>query len=303
VATVAAWGAVAAFVGRAIDFYIGKLGQQRVRSWLETWWLRLSYVRWGNLGREEALFAVQVMDRLFGRRLISVKRLIGVVGAATFVWGCLAISLLIFGYGFPYRVNIDFPILVIFFLCAFAASFSVTRIASVIVARALTKVYYFNFLGLIFLSAFQYWWFARWGNLVTQVLVDEYLNAYLYVSHLTASPDYPELISLYGSLRSIDWPVTLMHSFNVAIDHIEIIPVFYWCLSTTLNMVPTLIRFSIMTVFISSFLLKPLQHLIMTLWARIIESDKPVFTLVFGGTAALAKAIQEAQEITKCVLT
>ena len=66
---VAAFGVVGAF----IDFYIGKPGQQRVRSWLETWWLRLSYVRWGNLGREEALFAVQVMDRLFGRRLFSVK--------------------------------------------------------------------------------------------------------------------------------------------------------------------------------------------------------------------------------------
>jgi hypothetical protein len=31
----------------------------------------------------------------------------------------------------------------------------------------------------------------------------------------------------------------------------------------------------------------------MTLWARIIESDKPIFTLLFSGTAALAKAIQE----------
>ena len=69
--TVAACGGVGAF----IDFYIGKRGQQRVKGWLETWWLRLSYVRWGNFGREEALFAVRAIDRLFGRRLFSFRRI------------------------------------------------------------------------------------------------------------------------------------------------------------------------------------------------------------------------------------
>jgi hypothetical protein len=29
-------------------------------------------------------------------------------------------------------------------------------------------------------------------------------------------------------------------------------------------------------------------------WARIIESEKPVFTLTFGGAAAFASAIGEA---------
>jgi hypothetical protein len=52
-----------------------------------------------------------------------------------------------------------------------------------------------------------------------------------------------------------------------------------------------------MAIFIVSFLLKPLKNPIMTLWARVIESDKPVFTLLFGRTAALAKAIQEISKI------
>ena len=30
------------------DFWIGKKGEKRVRDWLETWWLRLSYVRWSG---------------------------------------------------------------------------------------------------------------------------------------------------------------------------------------------------------------------------------------------------------------
>ena len=29
-------------------------------------------------------------------------------------------------------------------------------------------------------------------------------------------------------------------------------------------------------------------------WARIVESDRPVFTLIFGGAAAFASAIGEA---------
>jgi len=29
-------------------------------------------------------------------------------------------------------------------------------------------------------------------------------------------------------------------------------------------------------------------------WARIVESDKQIFTLIFGGAAAFAKVISEA---------
>jgi hypothetical protein len=52
-----------------------------------------------------------------------------------------------------------------------------------------------------------------------------------------------------------------------------------------------------MIIFIGSFCLKPLHRPVMTLWARVIESDKPVFTLLFSGTAALAKAVQEIIKI------
>jgi hypothetical protein len=72
---------------------------------------------------------------------------------------------------------------------------------------------------------------------------------------------------------------------------------FMWRYSNLVNLIPNLVRFSIMAIFILSYLLQPLQRPIMILWARVIESDKPVFTLVFGGTAALAKAIQEIIKI------
>jgi hypothetical protein len=49
---------------------------------------------------------------------------------------------------------------------------------------------------------------------------------------------------------------------------------------------------SIAIIFIISFLFQTLQRPIMTIWARIIESDKPVFTLVFGGIAGFGEAVR-----------
>jgi hypothetical protein len=55
------------------------------------------------------------------------------------------------------------------------------------------------------------------------------------------------------------------------------------------------IRISISIVFVGSFLLRSLiMEPLSLIWRRIVESDKPVFTLIFGGAAAFATAISEA---------
>jgi hypothetical protein len=74
--------AACAGVGAFIDFWIGKRGDKRVRDWLETWWLRFSYVNVKNFGREEALYAIAILDSLFGQRLASGRRLTAVAVAA-----------------------------------------------------------------------------------------------------------------------------------------------------------------------------------------------------------------------------
>ena len=55
-------------------------------------------------------------------------------------------------------------------------------------------------------------------------------------------------------------------------------------------------RLLLALIFACSFLLRPIQRPISTLWARIVESDKPVFTLLFGGAAFLAETIQKIAE-------
>jgi hypothetical protein len=57
---------------------------------------------------------------------------------------------------------------------------------------------------------------------------------------------------------------------------------------------PNLFRFLITTVFIGSFILRPVaMRPVSLVWARIVESEKPVFTLIFGGAAAFASAVIE----------
>jgi hypothetical protein len=64
---------------------------------------------------------------------------------------------------------------------------------------------------------------------------------------------------------------------------------------TLLTSFPTLLRFFIALIFVGSFLIKPLvMRPVNLVWRRVVESDKPVFTLVFGGAAAFATAIGEA---------
>jgi hypothetical protein len=48
-------------------------------------------------------------------------------------------------------------------------------------------------------------------------------------------------------------------------------------------------RLAIALVFIGSYLLRPLQDVIMKVWLRLTESDKPIFTFLFGGVGVIAE--------------
>jgi hypothetical protein len=62
----------------------------------------------------------------------------------------------------------------------------------------------------------------------------------------------------------------------------------------SLSVFPSFLRFIISMVFVGSFLLRPIvMRPIDLIWRRIVESEKPVFTLTFGGVAAFASAISE----------
>jgi hypothetical protein len=59
----------------AYDNFTGKPRQKRLKDALETWWLKVSYMKWSAFGREEALFAASVIQQIFGT-LFSLRRLL-----------------------------------------------------------------------------------------------------------------------------------------------------------------------------------------------------------------------------------
>jgi hypothetical protein len=70
-------------------------------------------------------------------------------------------------------------------------------------------------------------------------------------------------------------------------------------LTALVNMsyLPSIIRFAISVVFVGSFLLKPLiMRPLSLVWARIVESEKPVFTLTFSAAAFLATTMTEVMK-------
>jgi hypothetical protein len=117
--TVAACGGVGAF----IDFLMSKSDQKRLRDWLETWWLRFSYVDARSFGREEALYALAVIDRVLGRKFLSYRRLLSttLIGVAV---GIVVVMLALFSdsqsywsdFGNPFAATVLFRDLVFFFL-------------------------------------------------------------------------------------------------------------------------------------------------------------------------------------------
>ena len=69
---------IAGGLGKLIDFLIGKAGQARAKDFLLKWWMRFDEVKMRNFGREDALFAGQIIDRWFGKRIWNWRRVAGV---------------------------------------------------------------------------------------------------------------------------------------------------------------------------------------------------------------------------------
>jgi hypothetical protein len=67
---------VLAWFGLLIDFLIGRAGRDRVKEFVRQWWERFDHIHWHNFGREEGLFAGQLIEKWFGRRIWSWRRIV-----------------------------------------------------------------------------------------------------------------------------------------------------------------------------------------------------------------------------------
>src|ERR1700730_2401823 len=62
-------------LGAFIDFLIGRTGQDKAKNFMLKWWVRFDDIHWNNFGREEGLFAGQLIERWFGQSIWSFRRI------------------------------------------------------------------------------------------------------------------------------------------------------------------------------------------------------------------------------------
>jgi hypothetical protein len=86
--------------GAFINFLIGTTGQEKAKNFLLKWWVRFDDVHWRNFGREEGLFAGQLIERWFGKRFWSWRRIVAAV----------ALSSLFLLIGFVIEISNNIPV-------------------------------------------------------------------------------------------------------------------------------------------------------------------------------------------------
>jgi hypothetical protein len=303
-ATIAAFGGM----GWLLDKWIGKTRQARMKDKLETWWLKLSYVRLGNFGQEEALFAVRAMDFLFGKRVLSIKRALVVL---TLLMGFMLWAIILpiieatadlwqSGSAFKGLLISEEIIKRIFLVdCTVSAvvlaiSLSLTRLASLRVAAWLIYAPWANFLGLAVLAVLQYLILRVSAPLVGAIHAITILSTSSMINNV-GNPKSMWSDYVLGWIFSFDsiWPApppSMAMTLNKTDGTSDVIN---FGRMDALSYIPSLIRLSILSVFATSYFLAPLKGFVLKFYAIIIESDTPLFTLIFGGTAAIAKIAEQ----------
>jgi len=280
-------------LGAFIDFLIGKAGQERAKNFLLKWWVRFDDIRWRSFGREEGLFAGELIGRWCGQRIWSLRRF---VAAVTTLFLLLCIGYLRFvvsssqqDYLCGHCNSDDNIIAVIVFFISFSLSISLTKFVAFRMAYLcgdgtvrnlliFTLMLIVNYLILMMISP------------ITEYLKYSIIAAFPFDSILLALEIFSSIPSylLLGMTEGIrnSFHPTELFEITYSIDLFA----FYF-----LSLSPSLFRFALSIIFVGSFLLRPLvMRPISLVWARIIESEKPVFTVLFGGAAAFASAISEA---------
>ena len=300
---------IAAFAGLGafVDFLIGRAGQNQARGFLETWWIRYDDVRWDNFGRKEAIFAIHLNDKWCGRRLFGLRRLVFItlylVTALTMGW-IISISLPRLGIpsGMP---PMPWPMTVlqfdVFFTLAsaigLATSLSFTRVIAVATARLCGDSVWRNIISFTVLLIVTYILFSVWVPFIHQCV----LNVQLFMASIAAN----QTPYLMFPLIYIDWssfnPITVWQAVQFELDYIPMTtsPTAdqFYALNfarACAGWIPNFIRLAIALIFVGSFVARPLlMKPVSLVWRRIVESDKPVFTLIFGGVSSVAVLVSE----------
>jgi len=270
-------------LGAFIDFVIGKRGQERARNFLIGWWVKFDDVKWNNFGRQEALYAVDVMDCCFGKTIWSLRRVNAAILVGLFF---LSVGYFVFSNRFM-EDKLNVGVMVSISLIGFVASISLTRLITWKVATFCGDGQLRNITIFMAMLVINYLIITIWG-VITSATADCFQNylVYLitgtYVSFMSAKDIFINYGKNFTGLPMV---------WNSYTDRTTLEAF----MANNISSFAPILRLLLSLIFVLSFVIKPVVLRPMSvLWARILESEKPVFTVIFGGAAAFAKAIGEA---------
>lgn len=297
-------------IGGILDFLMSKGQKEKLKDSLTDWWVRFEDLKWMKFGRAEAETFLIAFDHLAGRALWTTQRwrcvliVTAISYAAAVLWTALRFFLINstgaidLGKGLAYLIDQGSDwltprswVAILTIIVAFAVSLSLTRAIAALVARISTNA----LIGMVAFSALlvaQVVLFVFWSNLVVDAFVRS-IN--VLASELTSGAfslsgyfDYlHRTVRLsswgYGLLQSLDMLTTLRPPPQISVENV-VVGSFKALMDLTANG----LRIVFALAFLGSFVFRPLiQAPISWVWARIVESDKPIFTLVFGIIGAL----------------
>jgi hypothetical protein len=299
-------------VGAFLDFLLSKDQHKKLRGMLETFWLIASDVRWFNVGRKEAEFALGMMDQIVGPRFLSVRRIAFIGACLVLVYVSLVFVMRNLNAPIKWLPSPGQAISYITYAIMLSVSLSANRALAAIVARFLGNGPIRNIAVLGGALV------ATWMLLVA---LRPFFNSVVdvtalilggYADGLSVLPLERLLFEGWGdrfleaSSQAVYYFIRyIIHPGRLVADYLsdftprvpstmDFLDEMFFPIKVgdSLSIVSAILRVALLSVFFLGVLLRPLQDAIMLIFVRVIESEKPLFTMVFGGAAAFAKGVE-----------
>ena len=298
-----------AVVGGAIDFLLGPGRRKKVRDWLELRWYGVAEVAWSNFGKQEAGAYLAVFDTIFGRSLFSKQRILLSVALAMIIALLASLVTVIL---FPNAYSLDSHFLetsaytIVVSAILFAISLSISRVFANMACHIIGTGIIRNVLLFAVVTSAYY---------VTVELGTELTYHTRHLVSLTVADWLTGATNFDAVLRSLQF--TMEHSPRVLSSFMDEFPwkpdalvsllsiadpamrsldwsTLQYLLTTDMMLVLSMgLRLVFAVVFFVMFAAQGLvRGPVLLVWERVVEDDRPVFTLLFGGAAAFAKALQ-----------
>lgn len=303
--TVGAFG----FIGRAIDVYIGKDGQNRIYRTLEHYWLVFSDVKLRNVGRSEAKFASQLISKCYISRYPIVALVFYLIWLSAPIYSYSVMKIYggsdLFGLELAKAFVGGFAGAVTFLL-----SFYIVYLFAVASSKLLTDSTLLNLLYFVVLYLFQMFMLNAGSVIISSALHSMAEMVTIVVRNLRFGanfdlwPVFNSIISLLiENVKALVFNPRIFYTFSIfqihAFDFVSVHMLFFHLI---LGIVVNSLRLFIVVLFIILIVARPIHHVIAVYWLRLTQERVPFFTFLFMAVVAVLNFFAQVPKLLGALL-